>query len=186
MTGLYVACLVFGVVLVAASAAVGGGDDATPQLGEDAPHPAEIGHAAPWTLALSFRFWTFSAASFGAIGLMVSALGAGALASGSIAALGGLGIGAGVAGLFRWLTRGQVTAPVDPTAWIGQEAKVVLPIRPGETGKVAIQTAAGRDEFPATSRDGSTLEPGATVLVAHIDRGVADVTAMPTGAESAR
>ena len=177
MTGLYLACLVFGVMLVAASAVFGGdeGSHETPHLGEH----DELAYGTPWTMALSVRFWTFSAASFGALGILVSMLGAGALATGAVATIGGLGIGATIASLFRWFARAQVSAPVDPRVWVGQEARVILPIRPGEIGKVAIQTAAGREEFPATTGDGVTLDLGVTVLIAHIDHGTANVTALP-------
>jgi hypothetical protein len=55
---------------------------------------------------------------------------------------------------------------------------VILPVRPGDVGKIAIHTMAGRFEMPATTRDGQAIEPGIAVLIANVADGVADVTSL--------
>jgi hypothetical protein len=211
MIELYVGSLAFGGILIGVSLALGGhggdaGHDADTDHGPDgdadhgpeadhAGHDGDGGHAlasthggppaasAPtWLPFLSMRFWTFFAASFGLTGLLLTLLGVPTLLTALIALPNGAAIGTGAAWFFKRLKGGQVTADVGLERFVGSEAKVLLPIRPGDTGKIMIATMAGRFEMPARSRDAGTLEPGARVLVAHVDNGIADVTSLPGAA----
>jgi hypothetical protein len=189
---IYVACLLFGGILLGTSLVLGGKDTEAFAHGHDVPadgdagdrdHPghSDADHAPAWLTLLSMRFWTYTIGSFGTIGLVLSLFDILPLLGAAVASVSALAIGATIASLFRWFAREQVTAEVGVGHLVGQEARVMIPIRPGGTGKISIQTLAGREELPATSRDGKTLDPGQMVLVAHIEAGVADVTALPPG-----
>lgn len=138
-----------------------------------------------WLPFLSVRFWTFFAASFGATGLALSLVGPGEPWTGLISTPFGLGIGYAAALAFRRVQGDQVSGDVGLGRYVGLEAKVIVPVRPGEVGKIAVDALSGRLELPARTRDGKVLEHGATVLIADIDHGTADVTGL-TGPEATR
>lgn len=198
MIPIYVACLLFGGILLGTSIVLGGKDteglahghevpaDGVEGADRDHPGPTDTDHAPAWLTLLSLRFWTYTVGSFGAIGLVLSLFDILPIVGALVASVAAIAIGVTIASLFRWFAREQVTADIGLGQLVGQEARVMIPIRPGGTGKIAIQTLAGREELPATSRDGKILEPGQLVLVAHIDAGVADVTALPPGSSSAK
>jgi hypothetical protein len=138
-----------------------------------------------WLPLLSLRFWTFFAAAFGLTGLLLSAVGLGALASFAVALPNAIGLATAVAWFFRTVRQEEVSGDTDLAYLTHQEARVLLPIRPGELGKIAIQTMAGRVELPARTRDARPIEPGAWVLIASVEGGTAEVTRLPDAARSA-
>lgn len=133
----------------------------------------------PWLPFLSIRFWTFSAAAFGLTGLLLTLFGIPEILGALIAAAMGLSVGLGAAWVFRQIKTDTVSGDVDLRRLIGQEARVLLPVRPGDMGKVVVRTMGGHIELLAITRDTQVLEPGSTVLIAHVDKGVADVTSLP-------
>jgi hypothetical protein len=197
MLALYLAALGFGGTMILVSLVLGAGDK---ELGQhEADHNVDktfdkdldksvdktfdkdldkgVSLSAWWLL--SMRFWTFGLASFGLTGTLLSMLSVPAVLTAVLAVAVGLGIGLGAARLFRALNRDEVTGATELSRYIGEEARVVVPVRRDQPGKIAIQSLAGRVEMMATTRDEQPLEVGTTVLVASVERGVADVSRMP-------
>lgn len=137
--------------------------------------------AAIWMPFLSLRFWTFATAAFGMIGLPLSLLMSSAVATAAFAGVGGITIGWGAAWSFRYLAQKPVSGETTTLRYVGQEAKVVLPIRPGAQGTIALQTYQGRLDLTAVSNDGRSLDVGDTVLIASMSGGVANVTRLVPG-----
>jgi len=147
---------------------------------------AEGGSEALWIPFLSMRFWSFGTATFGLTGTLLVLSSVPEAATAVMASVMGMGIGIGAARFFRALKKDTVTAETSLKSYAGEDARVLLPIRPGGTGKIVIESLAGRVEMPATSRDGKIIDRGATVIVASVRDGVADVSALPTMTDSQR
>jgi membrane protein implicated in regulation of membrane protease activity len=208
MIGLYLGALLFGGILIGASLLLGGGDsdadhdvaaDHEIAVDHDVDHDVAVDHdvdhdvavdkdvhlphaegaALYWLPFLSLRFWTFGAAAFGFVGVALHYFLPWLLTL-ALALLTGLVVGTGTATLFRQLRRDTVSADVGLARLVGQEARVLLPVRPGGTGKIVIEASDGRVELLARTRDEAAIEPGARVLVASIDQGTADVTSLTT------
>ena len=190
MIGLYVGSALFGSIVIGVSLLAGGhGDD-----GHDHDHASASEHAADvgkaleavkgaghdaqwlWMPFLSLRFWTFFLASMGTTGALLSLLGFHEPLIGLVSFPFGAAIGWGTTQIFRKIRTDQVSATTNLSSYAGLEAKVMVPIRPGEIGKIAVQTMAGRFEMHAKSRDGTVIDEGATVLIASVVEGMADVT----------
>jgi len=199
MLSIYLASLGFGTVLIGVSLLFGGGDkdfdkdvdldhdhdfDKDLDLDHDHDHDAHViaeeGSDAIWIPFLSMRFWSFGAMTFGLTGTLMLLSGVPEWTTGMLAGLVGMGIGVGAARFFRALKKDTVTAETSLRSYTGEEARVLLPIRQGGTGKIVIETMAGRVEMPATSRDTEIIPRGAKVIVAEVRDGTADVSALAT------
>lgn len=149
-------------------------------------HALEVGDtvgadAAVWLPFLSMRFWTFGTTGFGMVGLLLSFVMSSALLTAAFASVGGLATGWGAAWAFKVLATDSVSGETTTRRFVGQEAKVTLPIRPGARGKIVLDTYSGRLDLVAQTGDGHDLNVGDRVLIASIQDGVADVTRlMPT------
>ncbi|MCO4747283.1 MAG: hypothetical protein KC912_20965 [Proteobacteria bacterium] len=132
--------------------------------------------AAVWMPFMSMRFWTFGTAAFGLVGLILSVLISSAALTGAFAAIGGITGGWSAAYAFRVLATKSVSGETTTKRFVGQEAKVVLPIRPGKQGRIALQTYQGRLDMLAQTQDEHELALGEAVLIASIRDGVANVT----------
>jgi hypothetical protein len=130
----------------------------------------------PGKLLLSVRFWTFFAAAFGATGTLATLVGIGAVVTFLAALVTGLAVGVGAHALFRAIQQDRVSGETDLSKLAGEEATVLVAVRPGARGQVRIQRPSGTRDLMATSRDGTALEVGSTVLVTAVEDGVADVT----------
>ncbi len=185
MLGLYLACFLFGSVLIGASLLGGDGEhhvDKDVSLDKDL-HPvgdhSPVGDAAsalPWLPFLSMRFWTFGTASFGLTGLLLTLLPVASWVVVALAVSVGLAVGSGSAWLFRAIHRDEVTGSISLSRYAGEQGRVVVTVRPGSTGRIALESAAGRVEIPAITQDGDVLAVGDQVLVASVTAGVADVS----------
>ncbi|MCB9684826.1 MAG: hypothetical protein H6738_14505 [Alphaproteobacteria bacterium] len=129
-----------------------------------------------WNPFLSLRFWTFGLFTFGLLGTLLTLFGAGTVLT-LVAALGGGGVFGFLAyNFFRFLNRDAVTGETQLGSFTGEEARVVVPVRPGAQGKIVIERMSGRTELLATTRDGRAIEVGESVLIASVRDGVADVS----------
>ena len=126
---------------------------------------------------LSLRFWSFGSVTFGRAGLLVSLLPLPALVALAGALLVGLTVGSTSALLFRRVRTDEVSGATTFALYIGEEARVVVAIREGASGRIAVETHAGRVEIPARSRD-RELAHGERVIIAAVAQGVADVSPM--------
>lgn len=181
MIGLYLALFLFGGVLVGA-ALLGFGDkdadhggDGGHEGADGAHHAKDVFNASPWLPFLSLRFWSFGSVTFGLTGLLLSVLPVHWLVVLAVATLVGLTVGSASALLFRRVRTDEVSGATTLTRYIGEEARVVVAIREGAAGRIAVETHAGRVEMPARSRD-REVGHGERVLVASVAGGVADVS----------
>jgi len=148
---------------------------------------ATQGSDAIWLPFLSLRFWTFGLASFGLTGVLLSLLMVADVPTLVSAVVAGGGIGTGAAWFFQRIKTDSVSGETGYERYAGEEAKVVLPVRPGAMGKIVVQTLVGRVEMLATTRDANPIERGDKVLIAHVRNGVADVSRLsPIRSASAR
>jgi hypothetical protein len=176
MTAVYLGAFLFGAVVLAGTWMVGADKAADPHHGDPASH------AAGWLPFVSLRFWTFGASTFGLTGGLVSLLPVAEPVPAVLATAVGVAIGAVAASAFRWVGRDVVTSSPSLARFVGEQARVVVAVRPGRSGRVALLTDAGRFELPAVSADPAALEHGDTVLIADVRHGVADVTRLRTAA----
>lgn len=138
-----------------------------------------------WLPFLSLRFWSFGAAAFGATGLGLTLASIGDVPTAIVASLMGYVTGLGSSWAFRQLKRDMVTGDTTLKRFVGEQATVVLTIRPGQVGSIRLTSSAGDVEVPATTRDKGELPRGSAVIVAGFTDRVADVTSMPALATDA-
>ena len=176
---LYLVCLAFGGLLLAASALGGGhGDhDHAVDHGHDQGHDGH--HLSAFSWLLNLRFWTFSLAFFGLTGPVLTAAGAlPAAATLALAAVIGLGAGYVASRILQTLGRplGVVAAA---GAHIGREGVLLLPVDRAQPGKVRLSIAGASTDFVAETQAEEALPIGTTVLVVGFRGNVALVERTP-------
>lgn len=213
MLALYLACLGFGAVLLGVSVMLGDKDadkdfdksfdkdfevGGAPDADADAEADADGGEAEGfakggdgalaagqmWLPFLSTRFWTFGVTAFGFTGTALTFADLNWLLVFALAALFGAGSGTAAAWFFRALGTESVSGETRLDRMVGEEARVVLPIGPGQRGTIAWMGPTGRVEMIATTLDAHVIPPGSTVIVAGVKDGVADVSALPGDPET--
>ena len=151
------------------------GGDAVDHDGHDG-----AGHGDVWLPILSVRFWVFLLAFFGLTGTAFTLLGlAGAIPTLALSSLIGLGSGLGASWVLHRLARagaGGVTTVADLR---GRPGTAMLPMEPGERGKVRVVVGGGIVDLLARSTDPNPIERGRTVVVYDFDGDVALVVAAP-------
>jgi hypothetical protein len=97
-------------------------------------------------------------------------------------AAGGMGVFVGLlsAWAFRRLRSASVSGNVRLSDLAGQEAEVLLPVGPGQAGKVRLLVDGQLTDLIATTRDTEGLPRRSRALVVAIDEGRAIVTALPS------
>ncbi|MGM0596947.1 MAG: NfeD family protein [Myxococcota bacterium] len=89
-------------------------------------------------LIKSIRFWTFFIAFFGLTGVGLTYIRGDGVITLSVSIGMGLFSGYSIAHLFRYMSRSNVSSAVSESDIIGSPAKVLLPIKPDDKGKVRI------------------------------------------------
>lgn len=117
-----------------------------------------------WLPLASFRFWTFFLAFFGLAGTLFTASGSlgkwpGALAAGAV----GYGAGLFMTKLMKNLRKSNVDSKLSSNDWIGQDAKVVIPLEKGALGKIRMSVKGRTVEVMAESEQ--TLKQNEDVVV---------------------
>ena len=113
--------------------------------------------------------------TFGAVGALLDLQGFSEIATAFLAAVSAAAL---AFGLFyfvqRYLVRSQASSDVQPEALVGQDAHVMIPIRPGTQGQILILTPErGRTLFPAVSQE--DIPRDAVVQILGFAGGVANV-----------
>jgi hypothetical protein len=134
--------------------------------------PGDVDLDAARTPFRSLRFWILSLLGFGLAGLPLTLLAVAPCLTVAIAGATGMALGRVLWPLFED-TSGETTL----STLEGAEGRAVLAIGP-ESGKVVVQTMAARVELPARTGDGSSIPAGRRVLVAFVDKGVANVISL--------
>ena len=202
MLELYLFSAAFGIVLVGASAFLGGdeldfdgdadvdvdvdvdvdagqGDIGSTELAVSASDSGAItsGLLAPF---LSMRFWTYALGGFGVTGATLSALGTALVFHLPLAILLGMGLGYTASWGFRMLQQSSVDSTSHANKLSGLEGVVMLTIGPERKGKIRVKTHGQLLEVMATTPEQRTLEPGSNVLIVRSDGGIAVVEPLST------
>lgn len=184
MFTIYVALLMFGGVLLGASVFLGGNDAAGEldaggdlELGEpsvdsgDGPGEALDLHGADtvlWPLR-TMRFWTFFAAFCGLTGVTLEFL---AIPS-QITAVASVALGIAVGGAASWTLRklGQIKSgeASDGHDYIGKQAQVLVPVRPGQAGKIRVQVRGQTLDMLAISDGSQALTAQDKVMIIEME-----------------
>ncbi|HEX3902151.1 MAG TPA: NfeD family protein [Polyangia bacterium] len=186
MFAIYLGSLLFGAVLIAASAFGGADHGAELHAGGDAGHGgSNAGHGdnaqnqgLAWISLFGLRFWSFGSMFFGITGLVLRAIGSSVLAP-LIST--GVGVAAGLvaSATFRRLTGETVGQVRDATALVGREGKLLLPVARGQRGKVRLALPGGGDVDLLAESEDEALASGAEVLIVEVRGNVAVVARAP-------
>ena len=194
MLGIYLFAAILGGGLLLFSVLAGGdhdahadasGFDADHDIGHDVDHDlghdADAGHGGAGELVLGLfrpRNLTFFFAAFGLTGSLLTLLSPWSATASLLPSL-GMGFGAMVVthGVFEWLRRSESAVDVVSDSDIeGCIGRVVLPLEPGERGRIACRIGDREIYMIATLADGySTLAPGREVVVLKVFETVAQV-----------
>ncbi|MCS6798636.1 MAG: hypothetical protein NZ898_08900 [Myxococcota bacterium] len=161
MLHVYLFALIFGGVLVGASALLGGKDGSGDGGGHAGGYgkdmgPLEAGGGAAAVLGAlrSLRFWTFALAFFGASGLLLDGLDlAGELLSALVAIAMGLGSGALAAWVMRKVGGDALGAPPSSVDFVGRTGRVLVPVEKGRVGKVRVELQGKTVDVLATTEE---------------------------------
>lgn len=139
------------------------------------------GHASAGFLPifLSLRFYSFGAFAFGLVGTLLHffKLAVPGLTL-ALAVLMGLGSGLLASWSFRALSRSETSSGMHGTEAVGQTARVLVPLKRGDRGKVRVQLKGQLIDMLATT-DETELETGDTVLIEEVRGHVAHVSKAP-------
>jgi hypothetical protein len=114
---------------------------------------------------LSLRFWTWGVTFFGLAGLALTLGGTPASLVPLLATAGGLGSGWGASWALGRLTRDAVGVLPEASSHIGREAKLLLPLRPGERSKIRLSIGGVETDLLAETDLESEIPAPNTVLV---------------------
>ncbi len=119
-----------------------------------------------WLPFLSFRFWTYALATFGAIGLALTLLKAAAEPmAGLIAAGAGLGLGWVAAYAVQALSRPDSNSAAAQEDFLGALGRMTVATRAGAPGKVRTTVKGDVIDMVAQSEDGTDIAAGDEVLI---------------------
>jgi NfeD-like C-terminal, partner-binding len=179
VTAIYIGALLFGGILIAASA-FGAGEHPVDGFSAGAAdaHAEGAGHGS-FIALFGFRFWSFAAAFFGVTGLMLRVAHVGGAPV--IGAVVGAGAGLGASVFFRKMTRESVGRVADVGALIGREGKLLLPVARAQQGKVRVAHPAGvHVDLVAETTDDEALAAGTEVIIIEVRGLIAVVARAPS------
>lgn len=189
MLTLYIVTAIAGGALVLASAVFGGQDvdtdhdfthdvdmhaDADADSGVD--HDQDVDHGGPWLPFFSMRFWTFSLATFGLTGTLLTLMTdtfAPTVLTWAIAL--GLVMGLSVSILMRTLKFASADSSVSQSDLLGIEAQVTVPIRGALMGRVRCNVKGESLDLLATAESEASIEEGSKVVIVEMTDGRARV-----------
>jgi membrane protein implicated in regulation of membrane protease activity len=186
---LYLAALIVGLGILSMGLFSGHGGDgdlgaghADVDTGHDGAHHDDAGHAL--AIFLSLRFWSFGLLAFGLVGSALYWFGlAGPTATAVIAAIVGVFCGLLASLTLRALSRSVLSSGGDTNEALGQIGRVLLPIEPGQVGKIRLEMGGRVVDMLATT-EGERLETGASVIVDRLRGGTAQVSSVPKALRS--
>jgi len=172
---IYLGAVAFGVTLLLASFLLGGKDT---DHGGSGHHGTDSDAGLAWAPIGSLRFWVFLFTFGGGAGYALSHMGSGSVVSGVGAAAIGWVAGALAVTVIRSLSKSSVSSEVAASDLVGMTGSLVLPVGPGQPGKVRLDVKGRTEDFVANIvEDAGNLPTGSTVLiVAEGERGSLLVT----------
>lgn len=186
MFAIYLGSLLFGGVLIAASAFGGADHGGEIHGGGDAGHGGahDQNQGPAWISLFGLRFWSFASTFFGITGLVLRAIGLSALAP-FVATGVGVAAGLGASATFRRLTGETVGQVRGAAALVGREGTLLLPVARGQRGKVRLGRPGGGDVDLLAESD-EALASGAEVLIVEVRGNVAVVARAPAERPASR
>jgi hypothetical protein len=186
---IYIGALLFGGVLIVASV-LGAGDHGVDAHADGSPdgHSEGAGNAL-FAALVGIRFWSFAAAFFGLTGLLLRALGGDAMrvVAPVVGVVAGVAAGLTASFLFRRMTRESIGRVGDAAALVGREGRLLLPVAPGQPGKLRLaQPGGGHLDFVAQLAEGETdtLAAGSDAIVVEVRGTLAIVARAPANGRS--
>jgi membrane protein implicated in regulation of membrane protease activity len=170
----YVFALVAGGILLGASVVLGGGDHDAEVHGDVHGGDAAGDHAASaidaLTMLVSLRFWTFFLAFFGLTGVVLTLF---ELAPGWVTGFAAAGMGAaagiGASLVIRKLSGRESNSAVGAADYVGKTATVMVPVGPGQLGRVRLTLKGSTVDVLASTIDDATFATRDEVLVVEMD-----------------
>jgi len=175
MLPVYLAALVFGLVLIGASIFVSDADHGH-TLG---PHGSPHAHDASWQPFLSPRFWSYTLGAFGMSGAALTLLAVPAAVHVPVSAALGLLVGGATTWLFRRVQREATGTGAAVEELLGAEGEVVLALREEKLGKIRVRIEDHDVEILARARPSDDLAAKSRVIVVRVKDGVAEVAPAP-------
>jgi len=182
----YILSAIVGGILVAASALLGGEHDS--HFGGEAHFGDtdfdDIGghtgvHSDLYLPFLSLRFWTYFAATFGAVGLLLTFVTSTAEPIVAIVSLvTGLAAGFATHWAMRAINQRESDGGVKEEHLVGKEARVLVGVGPNREGKIRIDVKGELVDMIAFTLDPVLMNPGERALVVSIDAGKANIVSL--------
>ncbi len=138
-----------------------------------------VARRRPWLPFLSVRFWTYALASGGGTGTILTLLGLPVTLHLPVAVGSGLSLGWLAAWTYKKLKGASTDSAVTLSNLKGAEATVVLPIRPGQLGKIRLHIQGGQIELLARTQEDRVLAAKEAVLIVQVTESTAIVTPAP-------
>lgn len=170
MQHLYLGAVAFGVTLLLASFVLGSQDA---DHGDAGHHEMDAGFGFAWAPIGSLRFWVFFLTFGGGVGLALTHLGSSSVVAAIGAGVVGWGAGTLAVTVIRSMTKHSVSSEVGAAELVGTTGTLLVPVSPGQPGKVRVEVKGRAEDFVAhLVDDAGSLPSGTTVLVvAEGDRG---------------
>ena len=115
----------------------------------------------------------FFSATFGFIGVVGGATGAGAVSLFVTAAVVAVLAGLMSTQAFKWIRKNSVSSEVMDSELEGSMARVALELSSDHRGKIIVDMAGAREQMTASPIDGSTIKEGERVVIVKVERGIA-------------
>lgn len=137
-------------------------------------HPTDMGDS--WIPFISLRFWTYFFGVMGLCGLLLTLFRASAEpTTGILSGVAGLACGIGAFSFYRWAKKTEPDSQVREQDMLGNEANLVVAVRPGQLGKVRMTVRGEIIDMLAASHDGTEIEAGTDVVVVGIEGNQAQI-----------
>ncbi len=182
----YILSAIAGGILVAASALLGGEHDS--HFGGDTHFGDtdfdDIGghegvHSDLYLPFLSLRFWTYFAATFGAVGLLLTNF---TSTVEPIIAIVSLVTGVLAGFVTHWamkaINQRESDGGVKEEHLVGKEARVLVGVGPDREGKIRLDVKGELVDMTAFTQESLALNPGDRALVVSIDEGKANIVSL--------
>jgi membrane protein implicated in regulation of membrane protease activity len=189
MLTVYIICAIVGGGLILVTAFTGGGDH---DAGHDIGHDADVGHDVshdsghdgadgPWLPFFSVRFWTYLIGVFGSVGLLLTLLSDSREPTTALLSAGtGLLSGLVAATLVRWLSTHESDSTAREADFLGQRARVTVPIRENQLGRIRTTVKGELLDILATAEEPKALAEGSEVVIIGMENGRATVMPLDT------
>jgi membrane protein implicated in regulation of membrane protease activity len=131
----------------------------------------DFGALDVWLPLTSLRFWTFFLAFFGLVGTALALASPMALTL-TLVPSAGVGYLSGISAVrvLRVLSRQQIGAALDIEGLVGEVGQLLLPVAPGQDGKILLEVAGRTLELTAESDD-EELKLGDSAVVLGVREG---------------